>query len=445
MLKKNEKFSNIEIIDYTHEGMGVARINEIPVFIKYAKKGEFLDIKIVKTEKKFAFGLITSEMTQTYPCPHFKKCGGCHIMHLDYQEQCDFKTGVVANIMRKTKLDVNVVDAIKNPSPLGYRNKILMAFTRDEKNQINVGFFREKSHDIEVIEYCHLQSELVNEVVKETTKLMNQVKETVYNEDKHQGNLRHLYIRQGVHTDELMVCFILNGDKLKDHRYVVKTLTDKFPQIKSVVINVNKRKSSAVLGFKNFNLYNANFINEKLEDFNFRLLPNAFFQINSYQTVNMYNKIVEYANLDGSQTVLDAYCGVGSISLFLAKQAKTVVGIEISPQAIKSANENKKINEINNVEFICNDINLELENYQSKNQFFDAVIVDPPRRGLEQKFIIILRQFKPKTLVYVSCNPATLARDLNLLEDIYKIEEITPFDMFSQTYHVECVVKLTLK
>ncbi|MGL5020527.1 MAG: 23S rRNA (uracil(1939)-C(5))-methyltransferase RlmD [Mycoplasmatales bacterium] len=445
MLKKNDVLKNLEIIDYTHEGMGVCKVDGVPIFVKYAKKGQSYDVKLIKIEKKFAFAKIEGENKDDYICPHFKKCGGCHVMHLDYQQQVDFKKGVVENIFNKFKLDTEICNVVENENPLGYRNKILMPFTLDHQKQIKLGFFKERSHDIEIVKHCFLQSDLSNDIAHEILTLMKQVKETVYDEDKHQGNLRHLFIREGFNTNEIMVCFVLNGDKLNQHRYVVESLTTKFPQIKSIVINVNKRKTNAVLGFKNFNLYNSNFITEKLEDSTFRLLPNAFFQINTAQTEKMYNKIVEYANISEDDNVLDAYCGVGSITHYLAKKARHVVGIEISEPAIKSANDNKKLNKATNIEFICNDIEKEIQKYEDVKKFFDVVVVDPPRKGIEDNFIDILNNYKPKTIVYVSCNPATLARDLTKLETNYNIVEVTPFDLFSQTYHVETVCKLTLK
>ncbi len=445
MLKKNEIYKNIEVVDYTHEGMGICRIDGIAVFVKYAKVGEKCDIKILKVEKKFAFAKLVEDNNDDYICPHFKKCGGCHVMHLDYNEQASFKKGVVENIMNKFKIDTVVNDIVENDNPLGYRNKILMPFTLDHQKQIKLGFYKERSHDIEVVKHCYLQSDLSNLVAQEVLKLMKQVKETVYDEDKHTGNLRHLFIRQGFNTNEIMVCFVLNGDKLNQHRYVVESLVKKFPEIKSIVVNVNKRKTNAVLGYKNFNLYNSNFITEKLEDTTFRLLPNAFFQINTAQTEKMYNKIVEFADIKPTDTVLDAYCGVGSITHYLAKKATHVVGIEISEAAIKSANDNKKLNKVNNIEFICNDIEEEIKKYENVNKFFDVVVVDPPRKGMEDNFINILNKYEPETIVYVSCNPATLGRDLVKLQDKYDIVEVTPFDLFSQTYHVECVCKLVLK
>lgn len=443
--KKNQIINQVEIVDYTHEGMGVAKVDNVAIFVKYGVKGETYDIKIIKVEKSYCYAMIMTDEKPEYLCEHYKVCGGCNIMHLDYDEQLNMKKGVVENLMRKFKVDTTVNDVVANPVPIGYRNKVLMPFSQDKAGNIYAGFYKERSHDVEKINYCHLQSERANKIAKRVSELMNEVKETVYNEDRHRGNLRHLFIRDLANTDEVMVCFVLNSRKLKEQKYVVKTLTKEFKEIKSVVINENTRRTNAVLGYRNFNLYNCNFVHEKLHDITYKILPNAFFQINTKQTEQMYDQVIKAAELTGNESVLDAYCGAGSISLFLAKQAAHVTGIEIVPEAIKSAKQNKVMNNIENATFICNDIEKEIKKYKGQDNFFDVVVVDPPRKGLEDNLINILKEYKPKRVVYVSCNPATLARDLAKLNDVYSIDEITPFDIFSQTYHVENVVKLTIK
>lgn len=444
-LKKNQVLKELEIIDYTHEGMGIAKYEGIAIFVKYGVRGQKYDIKIIKLEKTFCYGLIIDKPAEDFLCEHYKKCGGCHIMHLDYAEQLNMKKSVVENLMRKFKIETAVNDVVANPVPTGYRNKVLMPFAQDDNGEIYCGFYRERSHQVEKINYCHIQSARANAIAKKVNELMNEVQETVYNEDRHRGNLRHLFIRDLVNVDEVMVCFVVNSRQIKQQKHVVKELTKAFPEIKSVVVNENTRRTNAVLGYRNFNLYNCNFVHEKLHDIKYKILPNAFFQINTKQTEQMYDQVIKYAELTGTETVLDAYCGAGSISLFLAKEAGHVTGIEIVPEAIKNAKQNQVMNNIENANFICNDIEKEIKKYENKDEFFDVVVVDPPRKGLEDNLINILKHYRPKRVVYVSCNPATLARDLQKLSDTYQIDEITPFDIFSQTYHVENVVKLTIK
>ncbi len=444
-LKKNQVLEQMEIIDYTHEGMGVAKHDGIAIFVKYGVKGETYDLKIIKVEKSYCYAMIMNNQDAEYLCEHYKKCGGCHIMHLDYNEQLNMKKGVVENLMRKFKVETTVHDVVANPVPTGYRNKVLMPFAKDSEGQIYCGFYRERSHQVEKINYCHLQSERSNAIAKKVMELMNEVGETVYNEDRHKGNLRHLFIRDLANVDEVMVCFVVNSRQIKQQKYVVKELTKAFPEIKSVVVNENTRRTNAVLGYRNFNLYNCNFVHEKLHDIKYKILPNAFFQINTKQTEQMYDQVIKYAELTGTESVLDAYCGAGSISLFLAKEAGHVTGIEIVPEAIKSAKQNQIMNNIDNANFICNDIEKEIKKYENKDDFFDVVVVDPPRKGLEDNLINILKHYKPKRVVYVSCNPATLARDLEKLSDTYNVDEVMPFDIFSHTFHVENVVKLTIK
>lgn len=444
MLEKNQVIKDVKIIDYTHEGLGVTKIDNFAIFVKYAKVGCTYDIKIIKVLKQFAVAIIVSDNIPKAQCEYYKNCGGCDLMHLDYEEQLNFKKKSVENTLRKFNLDIDVKDVVKSDVPLHYRNKVLMPFVQNN-GVIELGFFRNKSHQVEPIKKCLIQSDKANEVFNYVVYLLNQVGETVYNEDSHKGNLRHLYLRESHTNPFMMVCFVLNSDKLKQQKYIVTELTKKFPEIKSIVINVNQRRTNAVLGYKNINLYNCNFIEETILGNKYRLAPNAFFQVNTKQCEKLYTKALEACELTGNENVLDAYCGVGSITLSLAKNAKHVTGIEIVEPAIASAKVNAKINNIDNVSFICNDIENEILKYENKDEFFDVVVVDPPRKGLEANFIRILLKYKPKRVVYVSCNPATLGRDLELLNVVYSIDNIVPVDMFSQTTHIECVAKLTLR
>lgn len=444
MFKKNQELKDLRVIDYTHEGFGVVKVETFPIFVKYAKLNDVVDIKITKAEKKFAYGIITSENKCVADCEYYTRCGGCNVMHLDYDEQLKFKKSMLRNTLSKFKLEVKIHDVVASDQPFGYRNKVLMPFTK-VNDEIKLGFYKEKSHNVEVVNNCIIQSPLANKIFNFTAKLLTELDETVYNEDKHQGNLRHLYIRESQKNEEVMVCFVLNGSKLKSQSYVVDCLTREFPQIKSIVINENKRKTNAVLGYKNINIYNCNFIEETILGNTYRLLPNAFFQVNTAQTEKLYTEVLKACDLKEDDTVLDAFCGVGSITLSLAARAKHVTGIEIVEQAIKSANLNAEANNITNTTFICNDVEKEIIKYEGSKKFFDVVVVDPPRKGLEDNMIEILKDFRPNRVVYVSCSPSSLGRDLQKLSEVYKVDYVTPVDMFSQTSHVECVVKLSKK
>lgn len=442
MLKKNQIITDVEIIDYTHQGLGVAKYEDIAIFVKYAKLHDKINVKITRVEKTFCYGLNLSLAKVEAICPHYKQCGGCQTMHLTYDEQIEFKTRLVQNLANKYKIKTTINECLKAEDQFYYRNKVQMPFTMID-GEIALGFFKERSHEVIKIDKCFLQSEVANQIKDEVLVMLNEAGETVYNEDTQNGNLRHLFIRQGFNTSDIMVCFVVNSKAIKNQKQIAKALVEKFPAIKSIVVNENTRKTNAVLGFKNYNLYNKNMIVEKLNDLSFEVAPNAFFQVHTKQTIKLYDLVVKYADFKKTDVLLDAYCGSGSIGLYCADKVKSVVGIEIVKPAIDNANKNQKLNKISNAKFICNDIEKEILNYQ--DAFFDVVVVDPPRKGLETNFINTLLKFKPKRVVYVSCNPDSLMRDLTKLQEVYKVVEITPVDMFSQTYHVESVVKLVLK
>ncbi len=444
MLKKNDVIKDVRVIDYTHEGDGIVKVDKFIIFVKYAIIDEIIDVRITKFDKKFAYGIIDNKKLSQVTCEHYKSCGGCDLMHLNYEQQLYLKKRVINNTLNKFKIDFKINDVIASEQPFGYRNKILMPFTVINK-QIVVGFYQSRSHEVVKINKCMIQSNLANEISHRVVELLNQTNETVYSDKNRKGNLRHLYIRESFNNEELMVCFILRTNSFKNQKYIVNELVNEFPKITSVVINENTRHNSAVLGFKNYNLYNCNFINEIINGLTLRLLPNAFFQINTHQTEKLYEYVIDIANIKNTDIILDAYCGVGTMGLIAAKQAKKVIGIEINAQAIAAANKNKEVNNIKNIEFICNDIEKELQNLKYEKNKFDLIIIDPPRKGMDNKFIELLKELEVKTIVYVSCNPATLGRDLELLSGKYKICDITPFDMFSQTHHVENVVLLKLK
>ena len=440
-LEKNMVVKQLEIIDYTHEGLGVGKLDNFPIFIEFAKIGQKYDVSITKVEKKFGFGRILND-SESNDCQYYKLCGGCQIRHLTYNEQLEFKTNVVKNIFNKNKLDINVNNIIKADDTNQYRNKIMMPVSTVDK-KITSGYYQKRSHNVVPIDSCLLASDLVNEVVKEVDFVLNQVGETVFNPKTKKGNIRHVYIREGKNTNEIMVCFIAYHNYINKQKDVVKYLTSKFSEIKSIVINQNTRFNSAVLGFKNYNLYNSNFITEKIGDLEFRLEPNTFFQINTVQMEKLYDEILRLLDPKETDVVLDAFCGVGTITSYVSKHVEFIYGVEINPKSIKSAKINKDLNNITNMDFLAEDINVAVEELSKVN--FSKVIIDPPRNGLDDETIDFLNNQKFEKVIYVSCNPATLARDLNKLQNIYEVKQVTPVDMFPNTYHVECVCELVLK
>lgn len=440
MLNVGQIVSDVLISDYSHEGLGVTKINEIVTFIPNTIKGERYHIKITQVKNKYCYGVVLNPINMT-DCPYYLECGGCQIRHLDYEEQLAFKTQVVSNTLRKQGIKATVLDTIPNPYINHYRNKVIMP-VKMVNNQIVCGYYAQQSHNLIAINDCQLIDPIVSNIIKDTVDLLNQMGERAYNEDTHKGNVRNIMVRQGFNTNEIMLCLVCFYPHIKDKNTLVKTLTAKYPQIKSIVINQHERKNNATLGFKNFNLYNCNFITEKLDDIKYRIEPNTFFQVNTDQAQTLYQLVRQYLQPTSDDIVLDAYCGVGSIGCFIARDVKAVVGVEVNHKSIKLANINSNLNNLTNTNFICGDMHdpqLALDYNQ-----FNKVVVDPPRSGLDHKLITLLNQHHYERIVYVSCNPATLARDLKALSN-YEIEQIQPVDMFSHTYHVECVVSLVNK
>ena len=429
----------VKIIDYTHDGMGIAKENNQVIFIPNTIKNKIYDIKIIDQKKNYLLGQNVVKENNT-SCQYYLDCGSCNIRHLTYEKQCEFKIDALKQTLSKQKLNFKINPIIKNPDINAYRNKVMLPFSV-KNNKIICGYFKNKSKEVIQIDSCLLQNDIINNLIQDILILLNETRQSVYDFKRKKGNLRHLYIRYGENTNEIMVCFVCFNNKLNNQKEIVKKLVNKYPNIKSIVINENKRTNSAVLGFKNYNLYNCNFIHEKIGDLIFRLEPNTFFQVNTKQMERLYNEAKKMLELNDNDNVLDAFCGVGSIGLYLAKNVNFVYGVEINEKSIKMAKINQKINNIHNAEFIVGDVNKIISKL---NLDVNKVIIDPPRSGLEKGTIDFLNKNDFDKVVYISCNPATLARDLKLLKT-YEIKQITPVDMFSQTHHLECVCELIKK
>lgn len=395
--------------DLTNQGMGVAKFDRFPFFIEKLLPQEVAEVEITQLKSKYGFGRITKLIEASSKrinpiCPHFDECGGCQIMLLDYADQLDFKHYTVNEILKSKTTNI-----LGSPLDLGYRNK--MTF-KVQKDPFSIGLYQTRTNRIVDIKTCYLQSDLMN-------KVLNFIKLTFFDDD-----FDELIIKQTLHL-ELMIIF--NGIRVNmDH---IQTLVETFSDIKSVYVNDQL-------------VYGNEMIIEQINHLKFRISPESFFQVNTLQTANLYQMILDLAKFNTNQTVLDLYCGVGTISLFVSQFVKKVIGVEINQQAIHDANLNKELNQIDNVEFIADDATRFLSNFHDT---IDTVIVDPPRKGLTKQGIEDIIKTNAKQVVYVSCNPITLKRDLDLLSTYYNIDEIHPFDMFPQTSHVECVVLMSRK
>ncbi|MEG0133228.1 MAG: 23S rRNA (uracil(1939)-C(5))-methyltransferase RlmD [Clostridium sp.] len=440
----------IKIDSYGHEGEGVGKINNFTVFVKEAMKNETVKIKLIKVNKTYGVGklleVIIPSVHRAEPvCKIYKRCGGCNLQHVSYDEQLRFKTQRVKDVIERVgKIEnLKIHNTLGMEFPYNYRNKVQLPVGLQDENVV-VGFYAPRSHEIINMEHCYIQSKIGDKVVEILKNWMKEYKIKPYDEKNHSGLIKHIMIREGFKTKEIMIVIVTNGDKLPAEKPLIKALRGDILNLKSVIQSINREKTNVILGNKLKTLWGEDTISDYIGEFKFNISPLSFFQVNPIQTEVLYKKALEYAALSGNEIVFDAYCGTGTISLFLSKRAKMVFGIEIIPQAIENANENKVANKVENVEFIVGKAEEEIPRLIKSGVNPDVIMLDPPRKGCEESLLQAIASVKPKRIVYVSCDPATLARDLRILDDLgYKAVELQPVDMFPQGHHVECVVQLT--
>ena len=455
MVEKNKEYI-FDIISQGYEGEGIAKIdNKYPIFIEGALKGEKVKVRIVKVNKNFAYGklmevLEASEERVNPPCAIYKRCGGCKLQHASYKAQLDFKWDRVKDCVSKIgKLDPSIVKyPLGMEEPWRYRNKVQLPIGLIN-GEVKIGFFAPRSHDIIDMESCLIQDEIGDKVVKLTREWIEKFNIRPYNVDgeyDEKGIVRHIMIRRGFTTNEVMVVLVTNGEKLPHKEEFVDLMVKNIPGIKSVIQNINSKKINVILGLESKTLWGEDTISDYIGDFRFNISPLSFFQVNPIQTEVLYGKALEYANLTGNEEVFDAYCGTGTITLFLSQKAKKVYGVEIIPQAIDNAWINAKENKVENVEFFVGESEVVIPDLINKGVKADVVVVDPPRKGCDKKLLDAITNIDAKKIVYVSCDPSTLGRDLAILEENgYKTLEVQPVDMFPNTSHVENVAKLIKK
>lgn len=440
---KNKEFV-AEIIDYTHDGKGIVKYDNYPIFVKDTILNEKIKTKIVKWKKKYGYGrclevINASKQRIEPPCPYFKRCGGCQIQFMDYNLQRDFKLRKVKNAFYKQGINLEKISFIDNPQPFNYRNKLSIPLIKEE-GIISAGLYQENSNEIIKIETCLIQEDNINDILKIIVELLNQYHLGIYNKNTNKGYLRQIIIRASHANRQVLVGFVVNE---KEYSHKLDKVIEQLKQvdiIKSIVINFNTRNDNVILGQDNLVVYGSGFIQDSINDLTFNISLNSFYQVNNLQMDNLYLKAISMAGLSKDDIVFDAYCGVGTISCYLAKQVKKVIGVDIVESAIDNANENKLINNIENVEFYCEDVNDYLEKHRNQ---FDVVFLDPPRKGCTIDFLKKVIETNPEKIVYIACDPATQARDVKFLNDNnYQIKEVCAVDMFSQTYHVENIVLL---
>lgn len=438
-------------IDLSFEGKGVAKFEKGVVFVDGLFPGEEAEIEITYTRAGSFFGkirkLLTLSKDRIQPwCPVCTSCGGCQFQQLNYHAQLAFKKNKVKNaFLRTAKMDVEVNDVIGMEDPYFYRNKIQMPVGKDRFGKIVTGFYKANSHDIVPIEKCYIEDERSAPILKTIRELMKEIRIEPYDEDKRTGVIRHILIRASFYKKQIMVVIVTNVNSFPGQRNFVNALTSKHPEITTIVQNINKRDTNVILGNYENILYGKGFIEDSLLGINYQISSKSFYQINPNQTEKLYTTAIKAANLSKEDIVFDAYTGIGTIALLAAKHAKHVIGVEIVYQAIRDAIRNAKHNGVANVDFHAADVADYLDQMALENQKIDVLFMDPPRKGADERFLKSVLTLKPKKIIYISCEPETLARDIKLLSAKYNIESIQPVDMFPQTHHVETIVGLSLK
>ena len=449
-VQKNE-YIDVLFEDLTHDGAGVAKVEGYPLFVPDGLPGEKAKIKVIKVNKGYGFGRLM-EITEASPyrvepeCPIYKECGGCQLQHMSYEGQLKAKEKQVSDVLQRIgKLEnVKVHPVLGMENPWRYRNKAQVPIGEHEGGLIG-GFYQQRSHQIVDMKACIIQQEKNDEVVKKVKEICNINGVRAYDEQKHKGELRHIMTRYGLKSGEVMVVLVTRTNELTGKKKIIEEIVKRIPGVKSIVQNINSKKTNVIFGEETRVLWGEEVIYDSIGDIKFAISARSFYQVNPEQTKVLYDKALEYADLTGEENVIDAYCGIGTISLFLAQKARKVYGVEIVPEAIEDAKKNAELNGISNVEFAVGEAETVIPEWYENGVVADVLVVDPPRKGCDDKLLQTIINMKPKKVVYVSCNPATLARDLRILKDGgYQTVEVQPVDMFPQTMHVECVAQLIL-
>ena len=449
MLMKNQIYETT-VTDYTAEGQGVAHVEGCAVFLPNAIAGERVRLRIEKAQKTWASGKIV-EILEKSPhrrnreCPVAKLCGGCDFWHMDYEEETRLKAGRVKTCLNRLGGEaLTEVPILAAPDCRGYRNKAQYPVAQ-KKGRAYAGFFRAGTHDVVENRRCLILPEEIDAVKDAVMDYVNQFRVSVYDEASHTGLLRHIYVRRGAVSGQILVCLVCNGEKLPKVEALLSRLQT-IPGFTTLVLSVNTKKGNAVLGDRFITLYGPGYIEDTLCGLSFRLSPRSFYQVNHHQAQRLYETAIEQAGITKNDTVLDLYCGVGTITLAMASAAGKVIGVEVIPQAVEDAKDNARRNGIENAEFFCGDAGQAALALERNGVRPDVVVVDPPRKGLNADTIEALSRMAPRRIVYVSCDPATLARDVALLKQRgYQLSSATAADLFPRCAHVESIVCLSRK
>ena len=461
IINKNELYKTT-IIDLSSDGQGIGKVDNFTVFVEETIPGDVVEIKLIKTNKTYGYGKLIKIITPSLDrikakCEISKKCGGCSLQYMEYTAQLKHKRKIVADCLERIggfkREDINniIAEIIGMNDAYNYRNKaqfpVKKTTLRKNSSFVDIGFFGKRSHDIINLNSCNISHEINDKIIHIFKKFINgNIKKfPPYDEITHTGLIRHIFTRVGFQTEEIMVCVVINGDNFTDCKELIDELSH-IDGMTSIMLNINKQKTNVILGDKNKLLWGKDYITDYIGDKKFNISVNSFYQVNPVQTEKLYMKAIEFAEVDKNDICIDAYCGIGTISIMIAPYVKKVYGIEIIPQAIHDAVENAKINNAENVEFITGKSEEIIPELIKSGKNANLLIVDPPRKGCDIKLIESIIKSKIKKVVYISCDPATLSRDLKILtQDAYELKKVQPVDMFPHTMHVETVVLLTHK
>ncbi len=457
--RKNDMVT-LDIVDCGTNGEGIGKADGFTVFVKDAVIGDRVTAKIMKAKKNYGYGrlmeILTPSPDRAEPvCPSARQCGGCQLQALSYEKQLEFKADKVRGHLERiggfANLPMEPIIGMKDP--FHYRNKAQFPVGRNRDGKIVTGFYAGRTHSIIENRDCVLGVPQNREILDRVIDYMETYDISPYDEVTGKGLIRHIFTRYGYHTGEIMVCIVANGSRLPHQQELVKALRE-IPGMTSITLNINKNRNNVILGEKIQVLWGQEYITDKIGDISYQISPLSFYQVNPQQTWELYSKALEYADLHGEETVWDLYCGIGTISLFLAQKAKFVRGVEIVPAAIEDARRNARLNGIKNAEFYVGKAEEVLPDYYAdyaarhpgENARADVIVVDPPRKGCDETLLNTIVEMQPEKVVYVSCDSATLARDLKYLcERGYQVKKVCPVDMFPMTVHVETVVMLSHK
>lgn len=439
----------MQLDNLAHGGEAVGRPNNFAIFVAGGIPGEEVRVRITEVKKNFGRGKLLEVLTSspyraTAPCDVYEGCGGCQLQHVEYAEQLKLKRQIVVDaIERIGGLKGVTVHPTISGAEDGYRNKAQFPLGYKGKLGIHTGFYAAGSHRIIPNDHCRIQHPLINRIVEATLQVLNAEHVSIYNEELHKGLLRHLLVRIGTVTEEGMLVFVTNGKDFAGMEKIAHRIMAEVPDLKSVLQNINTQRTNVVLGPVTRLVAGAEKIFDYIGDLKFEISAESFFQVNTLQSKVLYDQVLRFARLTDTETVLDAYCGIGTIALYMARHAGVVHGIEMVAQAIEDAERNAQLNDIQNAFFHTGLVEEMLPRLMQDKLAFDTVVLDPPRKGCEKEVLDALGEAKPCRIIYVSCNPTTLARDLAILVGYgYTVHEVQPVDMFPHTYHVECVVRI---